>query len=423
MATHVSIEPGRLYPQPGYTVQIDKEGKWTATQIFLCHRTSAVALMPRPGTPHPEIGFISVSQVTVNFTEGDLAEITCQYAGSEEKENEKANAVYTMGLSLSEEPLLSHLRYKDLPQGEREAIQLIQSGKDKDDQGNKLRDKVTSVRGIEALAKIDRGQTSCYSPRVTWRESWVRNRPVEAEELNKIGNYKVTIKEGWVIERQPMTGDHPAVKFHMPGYDGKALDSIPKPEISMSVDDILWCRYQTDATGALTGTPEIIVDSSDKDGVHYYPRDPAGSGGEGDCYVKLLKLELDGSSPRVRVYQQSDIEHWAQLWTGENVGYGVEIYKEHEESVNIYKFRRVDGRGSYISDMPDAYTTEQIRVVKDNETARVIGNGKTGSRTWRDCDNNDVFKIEWNDGLITSTGHLYMLFGCDGHSNNSSNNA
>ena len=39
-------------------------------------------------------------------------------------------------------------------------------------QGNKLRDKVTSDRGKEALAKIDRGQTSYYSPRVTWRESW-----------------------------------------------------------------------------------------------------------------------------------------------------------------------------------------------------------------------------------------------------------
>lgn len=188
MPTHVAIQPGKLYPQPGYTVQVDKEGKWTATQIFLCHRTSAVALMPRPGTSHPEIGFISVSQATITFTEADLAEITCQYAGAEDKENEKANAVYTMGLSLSEEPLLSHLRYKDLPQKEREAIQLIQSGKDKDDQGNKLRDKVTSARGKEALAKIDRGQTSYYSPRVTWRESWVRNRPVAATELNKIGN-------------------------------------------------------------------------------------------------------------------------------------------------------------------------------------------------------------------------------------------
>jgi hypothetical protein len=190
MPSHIAIQPGRLYPQPGYSLQIDKEGKWTATQIFLCHRSSAVSLMPRPGTPHPEVPFIAVSQVSAEFTEGDLAQITCQYAGAEAKEPEaeKANAVYTMGLSLSEEPLLSHHRYKDLPTKEIEALQLIQSGKDKDDQGNKLRDKVVSARGLEALTKIERGQTSYYSPRVTWRESWVRDKPAAAAELNDIGN-------------------------------------------------------------------------------------------------------------------------------------------------------------------------------------------------------------------------------------------
>ena len=190
MPRHVAIQPGRLYPQPGYTLQIDKEGKWTATQVFLCHRSSAVALMPRPGTRHPEIGFIAVASVTAQFTEADLAEITCQYAGAEsrDEEAEKTHAVYTMGLSLSEEPLLSHQRYEALPAKEREALQLIQSGRDKDDQGNRLRDKVESDRGKEALAKIERGQTSYYSPRVTWRESWVRDQPAGAAELNAIGN-------------------------------------------------------------------------------------------------------------------------------------------------------------------------------------------------------------------------------------------
>jgi hypothetical protein len=140
-----------------------------------------------PGLPlPPELG----SQTTAAVTEGDLAEITCTYAGAEERpeEDEKANAGYTMGLSLSEEPILSHIRYKDLDAKERENIQLIISGKEQDDQGNKLRDKVVSGLGVEVLGKIDRGQTSCYSPRVTWRESWVRDKPAAAAELNDIGN-------------------------------------------------------------------------------------------------------------------------------------------------------------------------------------------------------------------------------------------
>ena len=151
MPKHVAIQPGRLYPQPDYTIQVDKEGKWTVTQVHLCHRNSAVALMPRPGAAHPEVPFVAVSQAAVKVTEGDLAEITCTYTGAEAKdeEDEKANAVYTMGLSLSEEPILTHPRYAALDPGEREALQMILAGKEKDDQGNKLRDKVVSERGLE----------------------------------------------------------------------------------------------------------------------------------------------------------------------------------------------------------------------------------------------------------------------------------
>ena len=189
MPNHIAIQPGRLYPQPGYSVGVDKEGKWTATQIFLCHRDWAVKLMPRPGTVHPEIPFIAVSQVAVAFTEADLAEITCHYSGAEEKpeEDEKANATYTMGLALSEEPLLSHPRYEDLEAAEVEALKAIAAGKEKDGSGTAWKDKVTSELGKEALAKIMRGQTAYYSPKVTWKESWVRDKPAKAAELNKIG--------------------------------------------------------------------------------------------------------------------------------------------------------------------------------------------------------------------------------------------
>ena len=190
MPSHVSIQPGILYPQPDYSLSVDREGKWTATQVFLCHRNSIAALMPRPGTPHPEVTFISVDTVTAKVTEGDLAEITCNYAGAEAKtdEEEQAAMSYSMGLSLSEEPLLSHYRYRNLPDDEVEALKGIIAGKDKDDSGAAYKDKVTSTLGKEVLAKIQRGQVSYYSPKVTWRESIARNTGVRSTDLNKIGN-------------------------------------------------------------------------------------------------------------------------------------------------------------------------------------------------------------------------------------------
>ena len=131
------------------------------------------------------------------------------------------------------------------------------------------------------------------------------------------------------------------------------------------------------------------------------------------------KLELDDDGfPKVIVYQQSDIEHYAQLWTGENVGGGAGIYKKHDEDENIYKFRSVDGRGSYTGDSPNTGTTAQIKVVTDGDVVRVLGNGKKGSRVWKDCDGNEMMRIDWNDGLVTSSGDEEMEAGCDGYSSN-----
>jgi hypothetical protein len=189
MAQHVSIQPGVLYPQPDYTLAVDREGKWTATQVFFCHRNSIIALMPRPGTAHPEVSFLSVDNVTAKVTEGDLAEITCNYAGAEAKteEEEQAAMTYSLGLSLSEEPLLSNYRYKDLADDEVEALKAIAGGKEKDDAGAPYKDKVTSDLGKEALKKIMRGEVSYYSPRVAWRESVTRDSGVRNTDLNKIG--------------------------------------------------------------------------------------------------------------------------------------------------------------------------------------------------------------------------------------------
>lgn len=223
MPRHVAIQQGRLYPQPEYTIQIDKEGKWTVTQVYMCHRSSAVSLMPRPGSIHPDVPFVSISQSTAAITEGDLAEITCVYSGAENKEDEKANAVYTMGLSLSEEPILTHLRYKDIDNKERDNLQMILSGKEKDDEGTKLKDKIESDLGKEVLGKIERGQTSYYSPRVTWRESWVRDKPAKADELNDIGNISDPLGpvpslaggRDWLLNGVTQTQDGKAFRLEM----------------------------------------------------------------------------------------------------------------------------------------------------------------------------------------------------------------
>lgn len=190
-----------LYPQPDYSVAVDREGKWTATQVFLCHRNSITRLMPRPGTPHPEIPFITLDNATAQVSEGDIAQITCNYAGTENTTNDPNKTTYTLGLSLSEEPLLSHKKFKDLAEAEVEALQAIISGKDKDAAGAPYKNKVTSDLGKKALEKIQRGQTSYYSPKVTWRQATVRKTSAAASDVRKIG--KIDEPDG----RQPSLAD------------------------------------------------------------------------------------------------------------------------------------------------------------------------------------------------------------------------
>ena len=201
MPKHIAIQQGQLDPQPNYSLAVDREGKWTATQVFLCHRNSITKLMPRPGTPHPEISFISVDNASAQVSEGDIAQITCSYAGTDNADNEPSKTTYTLGLSLSEEPLLSHKKLRDLEADEVEALQAIISGKDKDSSGAAYKDKVTSDLGKKALEKIQRGQTSYYSPKVTWRQATVRKASAASSDLQKIG--KIDEPDG----RQPSLSD------------------------------------------------------------------------------------------------------------------------------------------------------------------------------------------------------------------------
>lgn len=215
----------------------------------------------------------------------------------------------------------------------------------------------------------------------------------------KNSSYLVTVKEGWVIERKPKSEDTPAIKFHIPKAGDKTLDSIPRPQISMSIGDTLWCKFSTDTMGEISSEPEVFAASADQDGNHYYPEDPEGSGSEGNYFVKLFKLIDGGGSPAVVVYQQSDIEHWAQLWTGENLGDGSRVYKEHKENENVYKFRTIKRRESQ----------HQIDVVEEEEIIRVQGNDKNGSLILEGDTTSSEPLLEWQDGLVTSEGEKKLI--------------
>ena len=185
MSNHIAIQPGQLYPQPDYTIQIDQENKWTVTQVYLCHSKSILQVMPKPGLAHPEVTFATLANVTAAVGAGELAEITCTFIGAGNKSDEG-------GCHLLDGPepvggTAAHAPPLQGPAG-RGGGGIEGAGGWQGQVTIAARQaKVTSDRGKEALKKIMRGQSSYYSPKVTWRESWTRDNEVKNSELNKIG--------------------------------------------------------------------------------------------------------------------------------------------------------------------------------------------------------------------------------------------
>ncbi len=56
--------------------------------------------------------------------------------------------------------------------------------------------------------------------------------------------------------------------------------------------------------------------------------------------------------------------------------------------------------------------TPQMSQEPSRSTVREATGG-TGSRTFKDCDGQEVSKIEWENGRITSTGDEDIECGCD----------
>jgi hypothetical protein len=213
--------------------------------------------------------------------------------------------------------------------------------------------------------------------------------------------YEVTIKEGWVIERLPKTGESSAVKFHMPKSGTTDLNADTKPKFTMSNGDILWVNYETDDQGKITGDVTVIVDDTNQPGTHYQPEDPQVSGTNGDYFVKLLELSVTDGTATVKVYQQSDIEHYAQLVTAEYIEVtgetdGGEVFKEYDRAEGKYLLRRIHHRNA------EDDIDRQIEVVNEADYIRIQGNEKGGRIHLYSTDITPFDLLEWKDGLITT---------------------
>ena len=262
--------------------------------------------------------------------------------------------------------------------------------------------------------------------------------PFSVLSLSKVpesdpAEYKVTIQEGWVIERLTnSTSD--SVEFHEVNIGASPMSTRPRPELTMSVGDFAMVYFTTDDEGNINSVP-VIQAGAQTNSTHHQPPSGEGSGANGYYYVDLFELTLDAGAPVITLYQQSDIEHYRR-WIGRNLGTGRWIHKEWNGANDTYDFRRLkqvepSGRtyGKVIvpavgtefdaanddikfSAIAERLTSPQVNVNDDGAGIVTIeGNANDGSLTWKDCDDVPTTLITWVDGLVTSASSEFKA-GC-----------
>jgi hypothetical protein len=193
----------------------------------------------------------------------------------------------------------------------------------------------------------------------------------------------------------------------------------------------------------------VAADREEKSG-HYFPPDPFDSGTEEVFqYRRLIDLDVVSDEVEIKVWRRSDIDLEPFLWKGDNLGTGVDVFKEHNEQDGVYNFRRINAcyglEGELNGDsvkldfeaenIGDTYTgtkanvyveydgdscgqkaqfrpitqgaetdRQQIEIEQDGEVVRVKGNDVKKTIELQDCEGNELLSLEFEDGLLKDAG-------------------
>lgn len=295
--------------------------------------------------------------------------------------------------------------------------------------------------------------------------------------------FGVKVGFGVVVEIIPKGGEGvDATSEHIPFITPAPTDEEPSPEpvaldgtqeIIIGDGDTVFIRYQTDDMGFIFGEPgegeddrrpTIGFDAAPPSSVHYQPPNPGDSEGtEGDYHVKLFSISEnpDSKATEIEYFCQSDIFHYHELWRGENLGAGAEVFKKRDAPEDVYQFRTLEGRygiqeeqneddikldfwGENVGDGCPVFVEDedgpedgpaQFRTIKQRPTQpqvtvlcepanpgdplpdaiTVQGNGVDGSLVTVDCDDVETTILQWADGLITTSGEVRINLGeCQG---------
>lgn len=288
------------------------------------------------------------------------------------------------------------------------------------------------------------------------------NPPFSVIEVESAGgnDYDLRFEPGRVCSANPVAaadGDD-GYDYAIPRINGTPMDQKDTngdfPSLSVEDGFSVYCKIKRQADGVLITPVDLVALDRDEVSGHYFPADPDDSGTEEIFqYRRILDLDVVSGEVEIKVWRRSDIDLEPYLWTGDNVGTGVDVFKEHDEENGVYNFHRVNGcyglKGALDSNsikldfegenigastsgtkanvyveydfdndsnscadkaqfrpltQGAATDRKQIQIVGDNEVVRIQGNNVDKKIIFQDCNSNGLVTLEFEDGLLKDAG-------------------
>ena len=271
-------------------------------------------------------------------------------------------------------------------------------------------------------------------------------------------DYNLRLEPGRVCSANPKAAaDSPpedGYDYFMPEINGTPMDQKDAngdyPQISVEDGFSIYCKIKRSATGIVIPPVQIVAADREEKSGHYFPPDPVDSGTEEVFqYRRLIDLDVVSAEVEIKVWRRSDIDLEPFLWKGDNLGTGVDVFKEHNEQDGVYNFRRINAcyglegelsgdsvkldfeaeniGGTYTGTKANVHVEyngdscgqkaqfrpitqgaetdrQQIEIEQDGEVVRVKGNDVKKTIELQDCEGNELLSLEFEDGLLKDAG-------------------
>jgi hypothetical protein len=187
-------DDGDLTKNYRFEATSDRRGLWKGWQEFSCQKDRVGVLLPYIGSSWELFPFMAVTDRQIVGTEGGMCRVRVNYEGANTGGGAGGGGgpveVYSLRVTLSEEPITTHPRYDDLDDADIVEAYELATNPPREKDGKSLKEIDTSgwdPLKIELFEDVQKGIEAYRDPKVSWVKKWVDDQlPTNLNDIGEI---------------------------------------------------------------------------------------------------------------------------------------------------------------------------------------------------------------------------------------------